>query len=433
MSSRFQILIQRLLLITGIALFANSQAGVPLDRIVAVVNDDVVMQSELENQLRTVKAQIAENRTQAPPDHILERQVLERLIINKLQLQFAANTGIQVDDETLNATIANIAAENGVSLTQFRDILERDGYSYEMFRENIRNEITIARLQQRQIDNRITITEREINNFIENQESQQGQDEYRLSHILIALPEAPTAAETEQVRAKAEKVLQEIEAGTSFQTLAIEVSNSQQALDGGDLGWRKAEEIPTLFAGIVRTMEKGDISNIIESPSGFHIIDLTDIRGEQRENIVTQTKARHILITPNQLMTDDDVRERLDQLRLRILAGEDFGDLARAHSEDTMSAVDGGELSWANPGDLVPKFEQEMENLDEGEISYPFRTRFGWHIIQVLERRQYDNSEDLQRTRAREAIRARKIEEAQQNWLRTLRDEAYVEYRLDEN
>ncbi|NIN35778.1 MAG: molecular chaperone SurA [Gammaproteobacteria bacterium] len=426
-------LIQRLLLITGLAVFANTQAGVPLDRIVAVVNDDVVMLSELENQLRTVKAQIAQARTQAPPDNILERQVLERLIINKLQLQFAANTGIQVDDETLNNTIANIAAENGVSLAQFRDILESDGYSYEMFRENIRNEITIARLKQRQIDNRITITEREINNYIENQESQQGQDEYRLSHILIALPEAPTVAETEQVRAKAEKVIQELEAGTDFQTLAIEVSNSQQALNGGDLGWRKAEEIPSLFTGLVRTMAKGEVSNIIESPSGFHIIELTDIRGEQRENIVTQTKARHILIKPNQLMTDADVRERLDQLRLRILAGEDFGDLARAHSEDTMSAVDGGELNWANPGDLVPKFEQEMENLDDGKISYPFRTRFGWHIIQVMERRQHDNSEDLQRTRAREAIRARKIEEAQQNWLRTLRDEAYVEYRLDEN
>jgi len=421
-------------LLTCLALPNYSAAGVPLDRIVAVVNDDVIMQSELTDKLQAIKSQLAQKRTTPPPEHILERQVLERLIISKLQLQYAADTGIQVDDETLNRTIAKIAEDNGVNLTQFREILENDGFSYELFREDLRNEITIARLKQRQVDNRVTVTEREINNYLENEEKQgNSQDEYRISHILIALPEAPTAAEIDTAREKARRALKELAEGADFSSLAVTVSDGQQALEGGDLGWRKVEEIPSLFAGFIRTMKKGDISELIESPSGFHIIELTDIRSEKQVNLITQTRARHILISPNQLMTDRDVRERLDQLRLRVLAGEDFEDLARSHSEDTISAVDGGNLGWSTPGEMVPEFEREMERLEPGEISQPFRTQYGWHIVQVLERREYDNSEDMKRARVRDAILARKVEEAQQNWLRTLRDEAYVEYRLDDN
>ena len=407
-------------------------AGVPLDRIVAVVNDDVIMQSELQEKLRTVINQLEQQGTVQPPMAALNKQVLDRLILNKLQLQLASITGIRVDDETLNRTISNIAAENNLSLNQFREILVNDGYSYERFREDIRDEIIITRLRQRQIDNRITVTDREIENFLAT-EKHQGytETEYRLSHILISTAETATPEEIEQARLVGEKVLEDLAAGADFAQLAATVSDGQQAMKGGDLGWKKADEIPTLFADYVRDMKEGDVSELIQSSSGFHIIKLADFRSSEK-HIVTQTHARHILIRPNELLTADNVRTRLDQLRQRIKGGEDFAELARAHSEDTVSAAVGGDLGWVSPGNLVPDFESRMNDLGPGEVSEPFETQFGWHIVQVLERRDFDNSEEMKHARAREIIRARKIEEAQQNWLRDLRDEAYVEYRIDE-
>ncbi|MCZ6525861.1 MAG: peptidylprolyl isomerase [Gammaproteobacteria bacterium] len=408
-----------------------AQAGVELDRIVAIVNDDIVMLSELEEKVFTIKNQLREQGTSLPPSSILEKQVLDRLILTKLQTQMAANTGIRIDDETLNRTISNIAAENQLTLAQFREILESDNYSYEKFREDIRNEILISRLRQRQVDNRVVVSEREIENFLSSQALQDEFDkEYRLAHILIATPEGISIEKKATAKQTAQKVLKELSAGQDFAQMAAAHSDGQQALDGGDLGWRKAGQVPTLFADFVADMQKGDVSELITSPSGYHIIKLTDVRTSE-QIVVTQTNARHILIRPNELITEDGAKARLQQLKQRIEGGDDFAELAKGNSIDTVSAADGGNLGWVGPGDLVPQFEQIMDTLAPGEISNPFKTQFGFHIVQVLERREHDSTEDVKRAKARNAIRQRKMEEARENWLREMRDEAYVEYRLE--
>ena len=410
----------------------NLLAEVALDRIVAVVENDIIMQSELETKLRTVVGQMQQQGIQLPSSSVLETQVLERMILIIIQLQRAEETGIRVDDETLNRTISNIAAENKVSLSQFRDILEKDGFNYEQFRENIRNEIIISRLRQRQVDNRISISSKEIDNALSNMEFQgKTETEYQLSHILISLPEAPTPDEEEQARLVATKVLEDLKAGQDFAMMASTYSDGQRALEGGDLGWRKKNEIPTLFSTQIASMEKGDISDLIKSSSGFHIVKLADVRSSEK-HIITQTNARHILIKLDELTTADDARVRLDQLKTRIEGGDDFEVLAKSHSDDTVSAADGGNLGWSSPGRMVPKFEEVMDQLEIGEISQPFDTQFGWHLLQVLDRREHDDTENVRRTKASETIRRRKSEEAHQNWLRHLRDEAYVEYRLNE-
>ncbi len=406
-------------------------ADVPLDRIVAVVENDVVMQSELDTELRSMVARMREQNMQIPSSSVLENQVLERMILVKIQLQRAKNTGIRVDDETLNRTISNIAAENNVSLSGFKEMLEEDGLNYEQFREDIRKEIIISRLRQSQVDNRISVTSKEIDNALLNEELQgTSETEYLLQHILISLPEeAPTPEEEKQARLIAAKVREDLEAGQNFVTLATTVSDGQRALEGGSLGWRKQSEIPTLFSTQVPTMEKGDISDLIQSPSGFHIVKVADIRSSDKY-MITQTNARHILIKLSELTTDDDARLRLEQLRTRLLGGDHFEDLAKAHSDDTGSAALGGNLGWKSPGELEPKFEIVMDELKPGEISEPFATRFGWHLLQVIERREYDDTTNARRTKVSETIRRRKSEEAHQNWLRHLRDETYVEYRL---
>jgi peptidyl-prolyl cis-trans isomerase SurA len=423
---------QSLATIVGcLCLLQSSQAAVELDRIIAVINDDVVMKSELDEKVRTVKSQLNEQGTSLPPTSILEKQVLDRLILSKLQIQMAENTGIRVDDESLNRTISNIAAENKLSLAEFRKILESDGYSYEKFREDIRHEILTSRLRQRQVDNRITVTEREIKNFLDNKEHQgEIETEYSLAHILVSTPEGISAAEREDSKKVAEKVLNDLKNDGDFAQLAATYSDSQDALDGGKLGWRKAGQVPTLFAESVADMEKGDVSNLIRSSSGFHIIKLLDVRSTE-QHVVTQTNARHILIRTDELITDADANNRLIQLINRIKGGDDFADLARGHSNDTVSAADGGSLGWVSPGDLVPEFENAMNSLAPGQVSGPFQTQFGHHIVQVLERREHDSTEDVKRAKAREAIRRRKVEEAHQNWLREMRDDAYVEYRTE--
>ena len=427
--------LSRLLPVVSLLLFLSGpvHAEIMLDRIIAVVNDDVIMQSELVNKIHEIREQIAKQNGEMPPDDILTKQVLDNLILTKLQLQLAANTGVVVDDETLNQTINRIAEQNKVSLTQFREILERDGYSYERFREDIRDQITISRLKQRHVDNRITVTDGEIDNFLATEKHQGGaENEYRLSHILIATPESATDEERAQAKLVANKVIESLANGEDFAKLATSLSAGQQAEQGGDLGWRKASEIPSLFADVVTQMKEGEVSKVIESPGGFHIIKLTGLRTSDK-HIVTQTRARHILMHTNELLSDKDVSNKLSQLKTRIEGGEDFAALAKSHSEDAASAVNGGDLGWINPGTMVPEFEEHMSQLKPGEISEPFKTQFGWHIVQVLERRDHDNAEDLLRDKAREIIRQRKIKEAEQNWLRQLRDEAYIEYRLDEN
>ena len=411
----------------------NALADVELDRIVAVVENDIIMQSELETRLRTVVGQMQEKGMQLPPSNVLETQILERMILTKIQLQKAEETGIRVDDETLNRTISNIAAGNNVSLSQFKEILEKDGFSYEQFRENIREEIIISRLRQRQVDNRISITTKEIDNALTNLEFQgKTETEYLLQHILISLPEAPSPEEEEQALMIATKVLEDLKTGVDFATMASTVSDGQRALEGGNLGWRKKNEIPTIFSTQVATMEKGDISDLIKSSSGFHIVKLADVRSSEK-HIIIQTNARHILIKVDELTTPDDAWVKLEQLSIRIEGGDDFAKLAKANSDDKLSAAQGGDLGWSSPGRLVPQFEKVMDELEIGQISQPFETQFGWHILQVLERREFDDTENARREKASETIRRRKSEEAHQNWLRHLRDEAYVEYRLNDN
>jgi len=402
-----------------------------LDRIVAIVNDDVVLRTELDDRVRTVKNQLREQGTEMPPTAVLERQVLDRLILTKLQTQMADETGIRVDDESLNRTISNIAAENKVNLEQFRVILEEDGYNYEKFREDIRGEILISRLRQRQVDNRVTVTDREVDNFLAGQTQQGGASvEFHLRHILLSLPDSPSATEMAETEAQAADILTQLRAGADFAQLAATHSDAPQALEGGDLGWRKPDQVPSLFADIVAGMKKGDISDLIRSAGGIHIVKLDDVRDSAKQ-IVTQTHARHILIRTNEVITDADARQRLDQLRIRLEGGDDFAELARSHSADTVSAANGGDLGWSSPGDLVPAFEEVMNSLEPGGLSRPFQTEYGWHLVQVMERREHDSTEDLKRSQARETIRRRKLEEARDAWLRQLRDEAYVEYRLE--
>ena len=417
--------------LAGALLCGPATAVQDLDRIVAVINDDVIMRSELAEKIRGVTAQMQEQNIPLPPLDILEKQVLDRLIMTRLQIQMAQNTGIRVDDETLNRTISNIARENELNLNQFREILEQDGYGYETFRKEIRDEILISRLQQRQVDNRVIVTDREIDNYLSNQEHQGETDiEFHIAHILVAIPEGASTRQVTRSRETAEKALGELQAGADFASMAATYSDGQQALDGGDLGWRKAGQVPTLFADFISDMEVGGLSDIIKSPSGYHIIKLLDKRSSEQV-VVTQTRARHILVRPDELTTPEDALRRLQQLRMRIEGGDDFEELAKAHSADTMSAAEGGDLGWMNPGDLVPEFENVMNSLEPGVTSQPFRSQFGFHIVQVLDRREHDSTEDIKRARAREAIRRRKLEEARTDWLRQMRDEAYVEYRLD--
>jgi peptidyl-prolyl cis-trans isomerase SurA len=406
-------------------------AAEPIDRIVAIVDDDVVMQSEFDRFRTRILQQMGQRGGELPPEDIVNRQVLERLVMTKIQLQYAKRAGVTIDDDTLNKAVASVAAQNKLSLEQFREVLAKEGYDYAQYREDIRNEITLARLKQREVDNRITVSDREVDSYLQNPRNQgtAGDTEYRISHILIATPEGATPDQITAAQQEADKVSEELANGADFATLATEHSDSQQALEGGDVGWRKAGEVPTVMADALRTMKPGEISPVMRGPSGFHIIKLVDVRA-QESHLVTQTHARHILIKASEAVSQDEARRKLEQLKTRLDGGDDFGALARSHSEDRGSAANGGDLGWVNPGEMDPDFESAMNALQPNQTSEPFQTQFGWHIVQVLERREHDDSTEAQRTKAREAIRQRKTEEELQAWMRRLRDEAYVEYRM---
>ena len=400
-----------------------------LDRIVAVVDDDVITRTELDAKLDSVEKQLRQQNVALPAEDTLRKQVLERLILTRIQLQLAARSGIQVDDDTLNRTISTVAAQNKLTLSEFRNVLDRDGVDFAQFREEMREEITLRKLRQRQVDSRITVTDQEIDNLLATQKRQGNiSDEYRIGHILIALPEAATPKQIQAAREKAQEVLSELRGGADFSKTAITYSDGQQALNGGDLGWRKAGELPTLFSDVVLQLKVGEISDLIRSSSGFHIIKLVDHRGSDR-HITTQTHARHILIRPNELTSDDDARRKLTEIRDRIQHGEDFSAMAKAYSDDKANSGNGGDLGWINPGEMDPDFEAAMNALEPNQLSKPVRTRFGWHLIEVLGRRSQDITEEFERTKAREQIYQRKVEEETVNWLRRLRDEAYVEIR----
>ena len=408
----------------------TGKAEKSIDRIIAVVNDDVITASELDKELNSIKQQLRAQNTTLPAAETLRAQVLDRMVLKRLQLQLAGVNHVKIDDEALNRTILNIATQNKLSLSEFRNVLDSDGINFEDYRETIRTELTLAQLRQRQVTNRIVVTDQEVDEFLETQAIQgSANDEFRLSHILIVVPDAATVEQVDKAQKKAAAVLAELRNGADFAQTALSVSAGAQALQGGDLGWRKLGQLPTLFSNRVTTMKIGELSEPIRSPSGFHLIKLVDQRKSNEQHVVTQTRARHILIRPTELVSSDDARRKLEQLKQRINAGDDFTDLARSHSEDSVTAVNGGSVGWVSPGDLVPAFEEVMNQLKINEVSAPFHTQFGWHIVQVLERRDYDNTAELKKTRARDEIRQRKIEEETQTWLRQMRDEAFVELR----
>ena len=402
-----------------------------LNQIVAVVNDDVILRSELDSAVKEVSAQLKAKDTPLPSKPVLEKQVLEKLILERLQLQLAESNGIKIDDITLNKKMQEIAKENGVSLTDFRTVLEREGFNYADFRENIRHQLAIAQLRQQMVGNRISISDQEVDNLLASlKASQLGNIQYHLAHILIATPEAASEEQIQKARQRADKIVAKLRTGADFTQTAIAESDAPTALEGGDLGWRSAGQLPSLFVDPIKEMHPGDIHDPIRSPSGFHIIKLIAQRGDER-HIVKQTHVRHILLKTDAVHTNEAVKARMDQLEIRLRGGEDFATLAKSNSQDTLSAAKGGDLGWVNPGDLVPKFEEVMNSTPTGQISQPFKTEFGWHILQVLGRREHDSTEEFNRSRARQLLRRRKGDEELFLWLRRLRDEAYVEYRLD--
>jgi peptidyl-prolyl cis-trans isomerase SurA len=413
---------------------SNAKNIQEIDHIVAIVNDDVVTYSELSKQTRLIKQRIAQRNVNLPPDDVLQKQILEQLIVERLQIQTAKRTGIRVDDESVNKVITNIAAENNMDLNQFREILIQDGFTFEEFREKIRREIMINQLRKSQVQNKVTVSESEIDNFLASLVTQKdSNNELHLAHILVALPTAAASpAQIEATRKKAETILTDIQLGADFTQTAIAKSQGQHALDGGDLGWRKNNELPKVLSLATANMQKGEISGLLRSPNGFHIIQLIDRRSDTTRNVVQQTLARHILLRPNAILSSEEARQRLVNLRERIIGGEDFAQLARANSKDTASATNGGSLGWSRPGKMVPKFERVMDSLKPGEISQPFQTQFGWHIVQVMSRREHDNTLDSQREKARQQIGKRKSEEAIETMLRQLRSDAYVEIRLNQ-
>lgn len=403
-----------------------------LDRIVAVVNGEVITRHELGQRLRVISAQLAQQKTPLPPPDVLERQVLERMISDRVLLQHARETGIRVDDGQLEKILSRIAADSKLSLPQFREALERDGLSFARFREDVRDEVTMVRLREREVEARIVVTDAEIDNLLRTRETQQNAaEELALSHILVRLPEGASPEQIAERRARAEQALLAVRGGADFGQIAASFSDAPDALKGGDMGSRPLDRWPALFAEAARSMKVGDISPVLRSPAGFHILRVSARRASTAPVIVQQTRSRHILIRINELTSETDARNRLVGLRERIENGTPFAELARLHSDDG-SAARGGELGWVSPGDTVPEFERAMDALKPGELSQPVRTDFGMHLIQVMERRNEDLTVERQRLLARQTIRARKADEAVQEWVRQLRDRAFVSIRLDE-
>ncbi|WP_295581041.1 peptidylprolyl isomerase [uncultured Lamprocystis sp.] len=402
-----------------------------LDSIVAIVNDDVVVQSEVSREMAQTIPQLQEQGTPVPPPEQLRKQVLERLILKRLQQQRAKQLGITVDEAALTSAIQSIASRNNLSIEELQATLESSGMRFEAFREDTRMQILTGRLQNQEVVGTIQVSDQEVERFLQRDKGQlMPREQVRLQHILIALPDNPSPAQIAQAEAKAKQLVARLRGGADFAAVAAASSEGRTALQGGDLGWFEMAAVPSLVADKAQTMAQGEITDPIRSPSGFNIIRLAEIKGGVPGN-VTQTKARHILIRPNELVADEDARIRLAQLRMRIVGGDDFATLARAHSDDTGSALKGGDLGWVNPGQTVPEFEAAMNKLAPNEVSEPVHSSFGWHIIQVQERRSQDTADELLRLKAKEAIQRRKVDEATDAWLKRLRDEAYVELRLD--
>ncbi len=418
----------------GLAYQFNAQAAevVKMDRIVAIVDQAVVTEQELESRIATVTAQFKKQGTELPAEAILRKQILERLITDTLQLQYAAQTGLKVDDNQLDKTIGRIAEQNQLSLAEFTEALAKDGVSMTKFRADIRNEITLARLREREVDGRVNVSESEIDNFLTSQAANnENQDEYEIAHLLIRTPEEGTTEDIQKAKSKVDSALTELKAGVSFAKVSASFSDAPNALEGGSLGWKKASQMPALFLDALKAMQVGEVSAPLRSPNGFHVLKLNNKRGGNSPLVIQQTHARHILIKLSEIMSEKDGKLKIDGIKERLDNGEKFEALARQYSEDS-TASSGGDLNWVNPGDTVPQFEKAMNELKDLQISMPVLTQFGWHLIQVIERRSQDMSKEAARLKARQEIRAKKADEAYQDWIRELRDRAYVEIRLED-
>ncbi|HEU4590230.1 MAG TPA: peptidylprolyl isomerase [Steroidobacteraceae bacterium] len=408
-----------------------SSSGVLLDRIAATVNEGVVLQSELDEQMIIVTQRLREQRLELPPQNVLRKQVLDRLVLQELQMQRADRAGIKVSDEILNNALNDVATQNKIKLTDLPDALEAQGIDYAGYRDSLRKELAMQILRQRDVIARINVSPREIDQFLERQKKMPSDStEYDISHILIAVPQAATPEQLDEAAKKADEVYQKATSGEDFARLAVQYSNAQTALEGGKLGVRKGSELPTFLTDVIAGMKVGDVTKPLRTPSGFHIVKLNEMHGGQQV-ISNQVHARHILIKPNELQDDATVQQKLESIRDRILnKGENFAAVASVVSEDPGSAANGGDLGWTDPGTFVPEFEKQLAQLQPDEISQPFRTQFGWHIIQLLGRRQHDTTQEMLRQQAFARIREGKADEETELWLRRLRDEAYVEYKL---
>jgi len=422
---------------TSDARSADKRTTQSLDRIVAVVNDEVISANELQMRVRIAEQQLRRQNIPLPAPDVLRRQVLERIIIDRAQVQLARETGVRVDDATVNATIGRIAEQNQLALPQFRARLEADGVSFARFREDVRDDIAMTRLRDREVDSRIQITEGEVENFLAEQAGvAAGSVEYNIAQILLRVPDNAGTDRIEQVRKQAADIVAQLKAGADFARLAASFSAAPEALRGGELGWRSVERLPTLFVDAMKGLKAGEIGPVVRSPGGYHVLKLVGSRNAVDSRIATgplqQTRVRHILLRISDLTPEPEVRRRLTELRERATkGGQDFGSLARLHSVDP-SSTRGGELGWLYPGDTVPEFERAMDALKPGEVSEPVQTPFGWHLIQVLERRTDESPIERNRLAARQALRERKSDEAFQEWVRQLRDRTYVELRLED-
>ncbi|HEX6794726.1 MAG TPA: peptidylprolyl isomerase [Casimicrobiaceae bacterium] len=423
-------------LLAALACFAPPAHGadnpLPLDRVLVVVNDEAITQWDVNEQRRILVSQMQASKVTAPPPDILDKQVLERLIMERAILQYAKETGIRVDDTTVERTILRVAEENKLSPEEFRKALTRENVPFENYREDIRRQIVIQRVREREVDSKVSVSDAEVDNYLATVASQAGgEDEYHLAHIYITVPEQASPEAVEASRRRAEQALADVKGGKNFAEVAAAYSSAPDATSGGDLGWRTRARLPTVFVDVVQKMKPGDVSPVLRSTSGFHLVKLVDERNRNQPTVVDQTHARHILIKVNEQTSEAEAKAKIERLRERIAGGASFEDIARANSEDTSSAK-GGDLGWLSPGDTVPDFERAMDKLAVNDVSQPVRTPFGWHLIQVVERRKQDVTQQRRREEARRAIRQRKSDEQFEEFVRQLRDRTYVEYKLDD-
>ena len=403
----------------------------PLDRVVAVVDNDVIMQSQLDRRLQEVQQNLAKRGGEQPPREALAPQVLERLIVENLQLQIGERSGIRIGDEELNQAMATIAQRNKLTLEEFRAALTRDGLSYDEAREQVRREMIISRVRQRRVAERIQVSDQEVENFLASDLGKlQLSEEFHLANILIPLSEGASAQEIQEAGRKAVEIYNQLGRGADFARLAAAHSAGENALEGGEIGWRKAAQLPPPFDSMIGALSVGQVTEPVRTPAGFILIKLVDKRGGDSGLLREEFHVRHILLKPSEIRSDEQTRMLAERLYERLQGGEDFAALAKSFSEDPGSALNGGDLNWVDPGALVPEFRAVMSETPPGQLSQPFRSPFGWHVLQVLERRTSDASGKAREQQALNLLRNRKYDEELQNWLRQIRSEAYVETRL---